>query len=177
LEKINTIEDFIKETLELINNGKIVTLGLDVDAQIDWYGNNIITSLKLINEEYKKDNSKKLFEEIKNDLQESINELTAKSNILYNLYSKIDILPEKEVNELKKSSERDENNSIKTYIENEEKKIFSCYTLNQKILDYVKENKSVDECILILKGINPEEKKYEKDEKKKEEKKKESKKK
>jgi hypothetical protein len=72
------------------------------------------------------------------------------------------------MNELEKYSERDEDNCIKTYIENEEKKIFSCYTLNQKILDYVKENKSVDECILILKGINPEEKKYEKDKNKKE---------
>jgi hypothetical protein len=166
--KINSIEDFIKQTLELINKGKIVTLGLDVDVQIDWYGNNILTSLNEIEKEYKNNNYKKLFEEMENDLEESIKDSTNKSDILYNLYSKLNLLPEKEINELEKYSERDEDNCIKTYIENEEKKIFSCYTLNQKILDYVKENKSVDECILILKGINPEEKKYEKDENKKE---------
>ena len=165
---INSIEDFIKQTLELINKGKIVTLELDIDVEIDWYGNNIITSLNDIEEEYKKDNYKKLFEEMKNDLEESINDSTNKSNLLYNLYSKLDLLPEKEINALEKCSEIDADNLINTDIENEEKQIFSCYTLNKKILDYVKQNHSIDECILILKGINPEKNNIRKDENKKE---------
>ena len=167
---MNSIEDFIKQTLELINKGKIVTLELNIDVEIDWYGNNIITSLNGIKDEdeYKKDNYKKLFEEMKIDLEESINDSTNKSNLLYNLYSKLDLLPEKEINALEKCSEIDADNLINTDIENEEKQIFSCYTLNKKILDYVKQNHSIDECILILKGINPEKNNIRKDENKKE---------
>ena len=111
--KINmNCEEFITHTLELIQNGKIVSLGLKVDVSIELYGDNIISLLKEIPEEYKKDNCKKLFELIKEDLNKSIEEITEKSKQLYNLYSKIELLPENEIEDLEKSIERDGNNQI-----------------------------------------------------------------
>ena len=147
-------EEFITYTLELIQNGKIVSLGLNVDVPIELYGDNIISLLKEIPEEYKKDNCKKLFELIKEDLNKSIEEITEKSKQLYNLYSKIELLPENEIEDLEKSIERDGNNQIQIYLDNESKKIYSCYTLNNKILECVKELNLIDECIKTLKGEN-----------------------
>ena len=37
-------------------------------------------------------------------------------------------------------------------LENSKNQIYSCYTLNKKIIDYVKKEKVIDECIKTLKG-------------------------
>ena len=149
--------EFLIETLELINDGKIVCLGLEeVDTQIEWYGNSILSLINEIDEDFKKNNFKKLFDNIQSDLNQSINEINEKSNKLFNLYSKIELLKEKDIEELNKHIKTGTNDLIVTYLENENEKIFSCYTINDKIINYVKENKLVDECINLL--INGKEK-------------------
>ena len=140
----------MKQTLELIDIGKIISLGLNVDVSIELYGDNIISSLNEISEEYKKDNYKKLFELIEKDLNKSIEEIDLKINQFYNIYSKYELLPENEIIDLKNSTKRDANNLIQIEFD----KIYSCYTLNDKIIDYVKEQKLIDECIEKLKRIN-----------------------
>jgi hypothetical protein len=156
-EKKNKLfTEFLIETLELIKKGKIVNLGLVVDVGIDWYGNSILSLINEIDEEFKKNNFKKLFDNIQSDLNQSINEINEKSNKLFNLYSKIELLKEKDIEELNKHIKTGTNDLIVTYLENENEKIFSCYTINDKIINYVKENKLVDECINLL--INGKEK-------------------
>ena len=156
-EKKNKLfTEFLIETLELIKKGKIVNLGLVVDVGIDWYGNSILSLINEIDEDFKKNNFKKLFDNIQSDLTQSINEIDKRSNILFDLYLNNELLKEKDIEELYKHIEFDRNNKIFTYLENEGKNIFSCYTINDKIINYVKENKLMDECINIL--INGKEK-------------------
>ncbi len=127
--KIKTYLDFMIETLELIKNGKIISLGIKLDVSIEWYANNIITILKRIDE------IEKIFE-IKNDLEDSIKEIDEKSSILYDIYSNINLLPEKQIENLKKISDREKGQVPCLYIPINDISI-SCYDINEKIIKYV----------------------------------------
>ena len=140
------------ETLELIKNGKIISLGIKLDVSIEWYANNIITIIKRI-DDTKEFKIKKIFD-IKTDLKESIKKVNVQSTILYNIYSNINLLPEKQIENLKKKSKR-EGGQLYLYIPINDISI-SCYDINEKIIKYVypeySENKNniIEDCMKLF---------------------------
>ena len=150
--KIKTYLDFMIETLELIKNGKIISLGIKLDVSIEWYANNIITIIKRI-DDTKEFRIKKIFD-IKTDLKESIKKVNVQSTILYNIYSNINLLPEKQIENLKKKSKR-EGGQLYLYIPINDISI-SCYDINEKIIKYVypeySENKNniIEDCMKLF---------------------------